>query len=164
MNIHKEFWVLFDRDDHIALGLWAAECAEHVLPLFEQKYPHDSRPRDAIRTLRDWESTGTFSMSVIRGASLASHAAAREVDDAHLAARYAARAAGQAVATAHVPTHALGAAIYAMKAVATINPTTAKDAMAAERAWQAQRLPDNLREWVEDHVPVAKTARRSAAS
>jgi hypothetical protein len=43
-------------------------------------------------------------MPVIRGASLAAHSAAREVNQEDVAARFAARAAGQAVATAHVPT------------------------------------------------------------
>ena len=43
-------------------------------------------------------------MAVIRKASLESHTAARDVGENN-AARSAACAAGQAVATAHVPTH-----------------------------------------------------------
>jgi hypothetical protein len=148
LNTHQEFWVFFNRGDHDALGLWAAECAEHVLPFFEEKYPEDPRPRDALRTLREWARTGEFSMTIIRGASLAAHAAAREVREEHSAARFAARAAGQAVATAHVPTHALGAALYAFKAIAAADPADARAAIAQERDWQLQRLPENLREWV----------------
>ncbi len=104
MNIHQEFWIFLTKDDHKALALWAANCAEHVLPFFEEKYPDDTRPRDAIHTLQEWVKTGKFSMPVIRGASLAAHAAARDVKEEDNAARFAARAAGQAVATAHVPT------------------------------------------------------------
>ena len=148
LNIHQEFWVFFNKDDHKALALWAADCAEHVLPFFEEEYPEDPRPRAAIQTLREWVHTGKFSMPVIRGAALASHAAARGVEEGDNAARFAARAAGQAVATAHVPTHALGAAIYATKAVAAISPTDASATVASERNWQSQRLPENLREWV----------------
>ena len=152
MNTHQEFWIFFNRNDHKALALWAADCAEHVLPFFEEKYPQDPRPREAIRTLREWINTGKFSMPVIRGTSLAAHAAAREVKDEDNAARFAARAAGQAVATAHVPTHALGPALYAFKAVAAANPTDVKAAIAKERDWQFQRLPENLREWVDSGV------------
>jgi hypothetical protein len=31
--------------DHRLLALWAAACAEHVLPLFEAAQPGDARPR-----------------------------------------------------------------------------------------------------------------------
>ena len=152
MGTHQEFWLFFHRNDHKALALWAADCAEHVLPLFEEKYPRDTRPRDAIRTLREWVNTGTFSMPVIRGASLAAHAAAKEVQENNKAASLAAHAAGQAVATAHVATHAFGSALYAMKAVAATNPTDPKTALAKEQDWQVNRLPENLRKWVDSHM------------
>jgi len=149
--VTRTFWNLFDRNDHKALAIWAAECAEHVLPFFEEEYPEDHRPRKAIETLREWIRTGEFSMSVIRHASLSAHAAAREVGEDN-AARFAARAAGQAVATAHVPTHTLGPALYAIKAVAATNPADAKAAVAKERHWQFGRLPEKLREWVDSEL------------
>ena len=147
VHTHQEFWIFFNVDDHKALALWAADCAERVLPFFEEKYPEDTRPRDAIRILREWVNTGKFSMRVIREASLAAHAAAREVMEKDKAACFAARSAGQAVATAHVPTHALGPALYAYKVVAATNPPDIKAAIAREQEWQFQRLPENLREW-----------------
>ena len=76
---------------------------------------------------------------VIRRASLAAHAAAREVGE-DTAARSAARAAGQVVATAHVPTHAPGAANYALQAVFRANPSDADAALAKERDWQYRHL------------------------
>jgi len=126
--------------DHKTLAVWAIDCAERVMPYFEEKYPEDRRPRQALETLRDWITTGVFHMAVIRKASLTSHAAAREVskDDA---ARSAARAAGQAVATAHVRTHSLGAALYALQAVhRAASPAEADIAVARERKWQHQHL------------------------
>ncbi|MHB1133777.1 MAG: putative immunity protein [Chloroflexota bacterium] len=150
-NTHQEFWVFFNSDDHRELALWAADCAEQVLPLFDALRPLDSRPREAIRVLREWTETRNFSMPIIRGASLAAHAAAREADKAG-AACFAARAAGHAVATAHVPTHALGSALYALKAVAATNPTDPRATIAELRAWQVQRLPENLREWVDTGI------------
>jgi hypothetical protein len=148
LNTHQEFWICFNNSDHLNLAIWAADCADHVLPFFDKKYPNDARPREAIRTLREWVISREFSMPVIRGASLAAHAAAREVVREDNSARFAARAAGQAVATAHVPTHAFGAALYAMKAVAADHPADVNAAMHAEREWQSRRLPDNLRDWV----------------
>ena len=152
MGTHQEFWLFFNRNDHKALALWAAECAEHVLPLFDDKYPQDTRPRDAIRTLREWVRTGTFSMPVIRGASLGAHAAAKDVQENAKAASLTAHAAGQAVGTAHVATHAFGSALYALKAVAATNPADPKTAIAEERVWQTRHLPENLREWVDSHM------------
>ncbi len=102
--------------DKKVLAIWAAECAERVLPCFEDRYPDDDRPRQAIEALREWISSGVFRMAVIRGASLAAHAAAKGKQEPD--AVFAAHAAGQAVATAHVPTHAFGAAVYGIRAAA----------------------------------------------
>jgi hypothetical protein len=95
--------------DKKVLALWAMDCAEHILPLFEEKYPDDKRPRKALETLKEWINTGIFKMSVIRKASHDAHAAAKDAKEDY--AKYAAHAAGQAVATAHVPTHALGSSV-----------------------------------------------------
>jgi hypothetical protein len=126
--------------DHKTLAVWAIDCTERVLPYFEGIYPKDHRPRNAIETLQNWIHTGVFKMAVIRKASLASHAAAREVGEDN-AARSAARAAGQAVATAHVPAHSVGSAIYALQAIyrATDSSDTGA-AIAKERGWQYQHL------------------------
>jgi len=125
--------------DHKTLATWGLDCAERVLPYFERSYPNDDRPETAIETGRTWVETGVFSMAVIRKASLDSHAAARAAhDDGNDAARSAARAAGHAVATAHVPTHALGAAAYAATAIR--DATGSDDAMQTEREWQYRHL------------------------
>jgi Imm-5 like putative immunity protein len=128
------------KTDHKTLAVWAIDCAERVLPYFEGKYPEDRRPRKAIGALQAWINTGEFSIAVIRKASQASHAAAREVGEDN-AARSAARAAGQAVATAHVSTHSIGAAIYALQAIhRAANSSDADAAVGKERDWQYQHL------------------------
>jgi hypothetical protein len=138
---HKDtFTEIANQTDHKTLAIWAIDCAERVLPYFEEIYPDDRRPRNAIETLQDWIDTGVFKMATIRKASLDSHAAARDVGEDN-AARSAARAAGQAVATAHVPVHAMGAALYALQAIH--RATSAADADIAvlrERDWQYQHL------------------------
>lgn len=131
---------LLSETDHKTLGVWARDCAERVLPYFETQYPDDQRPRQALEALQRWIDTGVFKMAIIRKASLDSHAAARKVGEDN-PARSAARAAGQAVATAHVRTHAIGPAQYALQAIH--RATHAEDvdaAIAAEREWQYQHL------------------------
>jgi hypothetical protein len=132
--------------DKEALALWALDCAERVLPLFEEKYPDDERPREALETLKEWMDTGLFRMAVIRRASLDAHAAAKDAKEDY--AKYAAHAAGQAVATAHVPTHALGSSVYAIRAVAAYSGNV-DDGLIRERNWQLQRLRDITRNVVE---------------
>jgi hypothetical protein len=122
------------------LGLWAAECAGHVLPLFEKQYPKDKRPRNAIKALRKWVQDGIFKMAIIRKASLSAHAAARKAKP-DSAARFAARAAGQAVASAHVAAHALAAVNYAIKAANAAGRT-------GEREWQEKKLPRQLKAYI----------------
>jgi hypothetical protein len=146
---HQDFWIDHNINDHRRLGLWAALCVERILPYFEAGYPHDPRPGDALITLRQWAQTGEFHMPVIRAASLGAHAAAKTVDRADIAAGYVAHAAGQAVGTAHVPTHALGAVLYSMRWVAETHPANVKTAVTRERAWQMDHLPDGLKPWVE---------------
>jgi hypothetical protein len=138
---HKDddLLALVQATDQKTLAVWAIDCAERVLPYFEQQFPDDQRPRYAIETLQAWIETGVFKMAVIRKASLDAHAAARDVG-ADTPARSAARAAGQAVATAHVPRHAYGPAVYAQQAMyRATDLNEAEAAAASERDWQYQR-------------------------
>ena len=141
------------------MATWAATCAERVLPFFEEAYPKDDRPRKAIEACRRWVRTGVFRMTDIRRASLAAHDAARDAK-ANDAACFAAHAAGQAVATAHVPQHAYGGAYYALKAIAANDPTNAELRIAEERRWQSQHLPENLRQEIMKRVIIQKKGKR----
>ena len=125
------------------MATWALDCAERVLYLFEKELPDDNRPRTAIRVGREWVETGEFRMNTIRQASLDSHASARDVHDT--AAGYAARAAGQAVAAAHVTQHAYGGAYYALKALVAANPSNQEYAVTKELQLESSLLPEHLR-------------------
>jgi hypothetical protein len=149
----------YSRQDQKLMAAWAADCAKRVLPLFEKAYPNDDRPRQAIKACRAWVRTGVFKMADIRGASLAAHAAARAAKE-NEAACFAARAAGQAVATAHVPQHAYGAAYYALKAIAAADPETAEVKIAREWNWQSRRLPNHLREGIMSKLVIQKQKNR----
>ncbi len=133
----EEMLELVSKTDHKTVALWAIDCAERVMPCFEEKYPDDHRPRLALEALQAWIHTGVFKMAVIRKASLDAHSAAREVGE-DSPARSAAHAAGQAVATAHVPRHSYGPAMYAQQAI--YRATNSMDAVENERNWQYQHL------------------------
>jgi hypothetical protein len=101
---------------HKLFGFKAAEAAQSVLKYFEAERPSDKRPRQAIEAIRDWsEDKRDLSMREVRKLSLDAHAAVRAAKSD--VAKFAARAAGQAVGTWHVPTHALGAFGYAGRAI-----------------------------------------------
>lgn len=124
--------------DHPVAVRWALDCAEHVIQYYEQKFPHDGRPREAIEAGRAWLQ-GTMKVREVRKASFAAHAAARQTDDK--AATAAARAAGQAVATVHIFGHAIHASTYAVKAIAHATHFDT-EVVADERAWQYKHLLD----------------------
>ena len=96
-------------------------------------------------------------MPVIRSASVGAHAAAKSTNDAAAAA--AAHAAGQAVATAHVPQHAYGGAYYALRAIAAANRSQAAEEVERERSWQTAQLPERLREEIMSRLLVEEDAR-----
>ena len=141
------------------MATWAADCAERVLPFFKEAFPKDDRPCSAIQACRTWVRTGVFSMTDIRGASLAAHDAARDAKE-NDAACFAAHAAGQAVATAHVPQHAYGGAYYALKSIAANGPAHAEVNIAEECSWQSQHLPANLRQEMMKRIIIQKKGKR----
>jgi hypothetical protein len=93
---------------------WAADCAEHVLAVYETAVPADDRVRNAIDQARAFASGDLGIAEAVRRRGGDAGAAAREVSAP--AAKAAAYAAEQAAAVAHMGAHALGAAGYAAKA------------------------------------------------
>jgi hypothetical protein len=128
-------------DDRRVLAVWAADCAERTLPLFEAMAPGDARPREAIDGARAF-ARGELRIGPVRALSAGAHAAAREVDDP--AAVAAARAAGHAAAVAHMAAHARGVAYAAMAAglAAPQDPTTVA---AVEVRWQQRHASPHVR-------------------
>lgn len=129
--------------NHRLLAQWAADCAAVVLPLFE-RVSDDPRPARALEIGREW-GRGEVPTGAAMKASVAAHAAARSVNDS--AAVAAARAAGQAVATAHFADHCMGGLLYAMKAL-----EKSGGAPEAERDRQLAKLPAALRDVVAEGI------------
>lgn len=136
---------------HQLLVLWAADCAEHILDLFETERPSDPRPRQAIEAARTW-ARGEMSMTESRAAGGHAMAAARDVTGAP---RFAAYAAGQAAVVPHVAAHELGAAAYAIKAAqAAVTTGEGERAGRRECQWQRHQLPPQIRDLVLDDQRV----------
>ena len=132
-----------NKRDHRSLTLWTAKCAERVLPLFEEEFADDPRPRQAIEAARAW-ARGKLPLSKARAAASAAHEAARSAD--HVAARAAARSAGHAAATTNVPVHARHTVTYALTAVGNCAHDKYVEAVKArEREWQVEQLLERLR-------------------
>ncbi len=132
---------------HRLLAIWAADCAQHVLHLFEDAQPDDERPRRAIEQARGW-ARGEVTMTQARTAAGHAMGAARALRGAP---REAAYAAGQAAAVAHVAAHELGAAAYAIRAArAAAGGDQRLAAGRRECQWQRAQLPGEIRELVLD--------------
>lgn len=131
--------------------MWAADCASRVLGLFEAEAPGDARPRQAIAGLRAF-ARGDLRVWPTRSLAGHAHAAAREITG-NPAAVAAARAAGQAAATAHMGAHALGAAAYAAKAAGLANPDH-PDAVVEEIRWQIGHVSLTARAALRQLPPV----------
>ena len=173
-GVSDALWALracdMSQKDENAVYLLACDYAEHVLPIFENRYPGNHHPRAAIEARRAWvreeisdkelkraaDSTATYytthvtayyityadsvSASSAAFVAFAAYASATNFDAATAAG---ATAAGAAVATADA---AARAAARAAEAAATITTATRAAARAAARAaeaeekWQAQKL------------------------
>jgi hypothetical protein len=153
-----------------AVVVWAADCAERVLPVFEGRYPNDKRPRAAIEATRrciddpsadNRQSTAAAYAAARSAANFAADAAARAYA-ADAAARAADAAAdAYAAAAAERDDFAADAAddaavdAYAARAYAAA-PRAAADAAAdlqTEHQWQRVRLIELLRQADQEPQP-----------
>ena len=129
---------LLKKDHQRQLIKWACKCCEHVLPLCRETV--DERLINALFIAKEW-ARGNARVGDAMKASVVCHTVARESADPISIA--VARSIGQAVATAHMADHSLGASTYALKAV-----KFADKSIEAERKWQNEQLPSEIRELV----------------
>lgn len=123
------------KEQHRQLIKWACDCAEHVLPLFGSET--DDRLKNAFAIGKEWIK-GNATVGEARKAALGAFALANESSD--LTSISVARAAGHAVATAHMADHSLGAANYALKAV-----KNAGRSIEMEMDWQENQLSPEIK-------------------
>lgn len=119
------------------LRLFAADCAEHVLHIYEAKYPDDDRPRKAIQAARDY-ARGRIDAKALSTAYSAANSAA--LSAAYSTAYPAALSAALSAAHSTAYSTAYSAAYSAAHSAAS------SASYSAERSWQAKRLMKYIRE------------------
>ena len=129
------FNALMNRKQRTELAIF---CAESVLPIFEDRYPEDKRPRKAIDAARVWLENPTEENR---------RAAAYAADAAYAA--YAAAAAGAVAAVAAAAADAADAAYAAYAADAAAADAAAADAAAADADARKQLQIDIIHKAVE---------------
>lgn len=134
------------------VAAWAADCAEHVVGLFELEAPDDDRPRDAIARARAYSRGELDAAGEIRRRFVAGRAASGVSAPSAIAA---ARSAGQAAGVAHMGAHALGAAAYAAKARG-LSAANESDAIADEIRWQLSIMSESVRAALRQLPPVGE--------
>jgi len=119
--------------------LFAADCAEHVLHIFEEAYPADPRPREAIAVARAF-AEGEATEEELNTAESAAWSAAWSA--AESAAWSAARNAARSAAWSAAESAAWSAARNAARSAAWNAARNAawSAARSAERRWQTERL------------------------
>lgn len=125
-------------EQHRQFIKWGCDCAGHVLSLFSEM--PEERLINALFIGMEWEK-GNATVGQARKASLDCIALANELTSPVSIA--VARAVGHAVATAHMADHALGAALYALKAI-----QQSGNSVEDEKIWQNEQLPLEIRELV----------------
>lgn len=105
---------LLDSQNHRTVVLWAFELAEEAVKKLEEKYPAESRPRNALEASRLW-AAGRIKMPVAKREILNCHSVAKEIQSLEDIALC--HAVGQACGTVHASGHALGFPIYELTAI-----------------------------------------------
>jgi hypothetical protein len=129
---------LLTKDQHRALIRWSCTCVEHVLYLVDAGM--QAKLKNLLLVASDWERGNARTGDAMK-ASVTAHALARQsTQDVEIAVI---RAAGHAIATAHMADHSLGGSLYSLKAVAR-----AGQSPGIEKTWQNEQLPHAIRELV----------------
>ena len=143
---------LIEKQKHRTLVLWALEYADELTNRFEEKYPDEHRPREAVKISKAW-AQGKVKMPVAKKAIHAEHNAATQISDDIVYCSIV-RAIGHAVATVHVETHAIGGPIYALTALVYENEDENAQASVAK---ECDRLYERLLYW-ESAVDTVQTS------
>ena len=108
----------FTDTDHLIAAEQAHTRALEVLAIFERIEPDDHRPRIALQALMSWMK-GNATEAAVRQAAFDANEAARDVADD--AAKFAAKACGQAASVAHTPFNLIHVTRFVEKAKAAAN-------------------------------------------
>ena len=110
----QDLSTLFRDQNHRTMVLWALDLAAESVARLEEKYPDETRPREALEAARAW-AAGKIKMRLAQRKILDCHAFAKELDSKVDIALC--HAVGQACAVVHTAGHAMGYPMYELSAI-----------------------------------------------
>ncbi len=149
-GIGDAIWSLRTHHNQNLVRVFAGRCAEHVLHIYESKYPNDDRPRKAVEvalrgdTDDDAATAAAYDAAATAAAAAAAYDAAYATAAAYDAAATAAAAAATAAAYDAATAAAYDAAATAAAAAAAYDAADA--AYDVEREWQADLFIEMFKE------------------
>ena len=106
--------LLFRAQNHRTMALWAFDFALETIEKLEDKYPEETRPREALEAVQDW-AAGKIKMRPAQHKILAYHAFAKEIECKEDIAMF--HDVGQACDVVHTAGHAIGYPIYDLTSI-----------------------------------------------
>ncbi len=133
-------------NEHKILALWAIDCLNRILPLFEMKYPNEIILKTAVGTLQKWIND-EIKMWDARKYTYTVLGLAKTMEKDDKPYSQVVRATSHCLATCHVPTHSEGTAMYVVSAIKLINKSKGDVValMENERIWQINRLKELMK-------------------
>ena len=110
----QDLAMLLGEQNHRTIVLWALDLATESVTKLEEKYPDETRPREALEAARAW-AAGDIKMRLAQRKILDCHAFAKEIDSKEDIALC--HAIGQACAVVHTAGHAMGYPMYELSAI-----------------------------------------------
>ena len=110
----QDLIMLFREQNHKTMVLWALDLAAESVAKLEEKYPDETRPREALEAARAW-AAGKIKMRPAQRKILDCHAFAKEIDSKEDIALC--HAIGQACAVVHTVGHAIGYPMYDLSSI-----------------------------------------------
>lgn len=110
----QELILLIENESHRTLVAWAFLCVNRPLEILKEHYPKEERPDKAVELCKLW-AEGKVKMPIAKKALLEAHAVAKEIQSPEDIALC--HGVGQACATVHVKSHAIGLPIYELTAI-----------------------------------------------
>lgn len=110
----QDLILLIEEQKHQPMVLWAFEFADETVDKLCERYPTETRPREAVVLSKEW-AAGKVKMPVVKHAILQVHTFAKEIDSLEDIALC--HAIGQACGVVHANGHALGFPVYDLTAI-----------------------------------------------
>lgn len=126
----------YEKSSQVKLCKYALSLATHILTMIEYDDMNNSIIRDGYAVNEKWQK-GNARMYDVRQAGFRIHQLAK--NSQNIVTQTALRVVGQAVATGHMPEHAMVASDYAIKVINLLFPDDFKAAK-QERLWQIEQL------------------------